>query len=944
MKKVVVIMVLMMAFCVNIVSAQETNKIKYAVVKGDVIDVTNQQPLVGAIVLVSGTEKGSITDVDGKFVISGLELNKETELEITFVGYSSQVVKVTPTSEEYIIAKPISMTVENMRIKDVEVAGSAPTAVIVGDTVKFNASAYKTNPDATASDLIEKMPGFQKNDDGTVSSTGEKVERILVDGKSFFKNDPATALNALDADMIESIELYDDSSDKSKFTGMDDGTEVKTINIVTKRRLGDKPAYILEIIGGGGFEDKYQGSVNYTHIEGDRQISIIGGANNININPMQQRRGFGRGNTGGENEQAAIALNYTNALKNDGEIGLSYSFYRKETDKVGTTLRTYFPSPEYTDYTYLIQDSSLNVLNTHRFSVDLKTNLGETTQITFRPQGTITTNDDYSSTFDLSSRDGDYTTSSRETNSDINSYAISGDLNLLQKISDKNYFSLRFKGDINNSTSDKYIIGSTIYETLMQDTTISQDQENNIFNDNNSVEASAEFTQKVGEYGGISLNYDFAYNWSENDRQTYLVDEMTGEVMDELDPTLSNHFLRDYYTNTFSTRYNYNTDAIKMVLSAGYRIADLENEQLYPDNGLTDNYTFNGAVVSARMKYQKSKESPMLMISYRGTPTYPSVSQLQEVINNDNPLQLSSGNSNLQQGFQNSLRLHYRGANMEKSTFYGAFARVNYTLNGVVNNTTLFDEATTIEIGGLDYNVQAGTQYTTLTNMDGSFDATLGGMYSMPFELIKSKVNIMGMYRYSNMPSMYNGEEYFTKSSSFNLNLGLNSNISQNIDFNINNSATYELSSSNMVGDNNYFVNNLRFNLYVNVWNNMFVSSDYSLRYQYLENTPLDDPFTNIVNISLGKKFGKNNQYEIRASVYDLLNQNINISQQVSDIYLAETIANDLSRYVSLTFTYKFNSIRNMANKFREDGHPGGDGPGSGRRGGGGGHGGGRPF
>ncbi len=936
MKRLLFIMFIIAA-TMNVARAQQQGTM--AEIKGVLIDTTSNAPIVGAVVLVKGTQKGSVSDAEGKFNIKNLTINKEVEIEITYTGYIDKILKVTPTSAIFNLTDKVYLKPSNMRIGSVEVLGSAPTAVISGDTVQFNAGAYKTNPDATASDLLEKMPGFEKNDDGTVSNLGEKVQRIKVDGKDFFKNDAATALNALDADMIESIQMYDDKSDASKFTGYDDGTEIKTLNIITKRRIGNKPAYLFESTLGYGYDNVYQGNITYTKIEGDEQISVMGGMNNVNTNPIQQRRGFGRGNAGGINTQAAAAFNYSNKLKNDGEISVSYNFHRKETEKESATYRTYFPSAEYTDYTYNIMDSSLNITNTHRFSLDIKSNIGEKTQITFRPTGSYSYSDNNSNSYSISSVDGSSTINDRSDIAENDSFALSGDLHILRKITDKNFLTVRFRGNFNNSNNDTYILGDTYYDTLNLLDTIAQNQESNVFNNNNTASVFAEFTQRVSDNAGISLKYEFEYNWSENDRKTYIVDPITGEISDDLDPLLSNHFVRDYYTNTFSSRYNYNTDVMKLNVSAGYKFADLENEELYPDNDYLREYSFSGVTFMGRMKYQKNKQGGSLDVRVMGNQTYPSVAQLQDVMNTDNPLQLSSGNPNLEQGFKTSVRMRYRGANKGASSFYGFFGSFDHTLNGVVNSTTLFDTDTNITVGGQTYLAKAGSQYTTYANIDGAWSANIGGMYSFPIEFIKSKINLMGFYRYNNQPSLFNGEEYVSKSSTYTLRLGINSNISQNIDFNINNSASYQMTKSNMTSDNNFFTNNLRFNLYVNVWNNFFFSSDYTLRYQHLENTTLDEPFTNLVSLSIGKKFGKNNAYEIRANVYDLLNQNKNVAQQVSDIYVADVLSNDLTRYFALTFTYKFNSIRNMANKFMR-----GDMPSHGGGRSSGGHGGGRPY
>ncbi len=113
--------------------------------------------------------------------------------------------------------------------------GTPPPVVLKADTTEYNAGAFKTNKDADAEDLITKMPGITVQN-GTVQAQGENVAKILVDGKEFFGSDPNAALKNLPAEIIEKIQVFDQQSDQAQFTGFDDGTSNKTINIITRLR------------------------------------------------------------------------------------------------------------------------------------------------------------------------------------------------------------------------------------------------------------------------------------------------------------------------------------------------------------------------------------------------------------------------------------------------------------------------------------------------------------------------------------------------------------------------------------------------------------------------------------------------------------------------------------------------------------------------------------
>ena len=900
---------------------------------GTLLDKADDQPLIGAAAVIKGKQKGAVSNTNGVFSIPDVERNKTILIEISYIGYKPRTIEVKPTKKTYKIPTPIYLEEESELLDEVLVTAASPIGKVKGDTVQFTSSAYKTNPDATASDLLKKMPGFEVEDNGKVSAMGESVSRVYVDGKSFFKNDVSTALNALDADMIESVELFDDKSDRSKFTGQDDGTEIKTINIVTKNRLGEKPAYLLEATGGYGYDNVYQGNVTYTQIKGDRKISIMGGMNNININPVQQRRGFGMGrDMGGLSTKSGLAVNYTDKLKNDGEISVYYSFDRDDTDKLSDVLRTYFPSERYEDYTFHSFDTTSNVSTNHRISLDLKSNLSDKTQLTFRPYVRLSFADNGANTYNESIIDGVTTLNSRSNTSNLSSYDISGELNLLQKVTDKNYLSFSVEGDLSNSDTETLTKGETIFDTEKPEEMDIQDQETYIINKDNEVRAEAEYVQNLSKTSNLSMEYELGYNWSENNRETYVYDQTTGMLSTEIDPLLSNHFQRDYLTNTLRARYNFNTKKNRLSLNAGYRTANLQNDQLYPVIPDEDNrdYRFNSPTFGARYSYQGSKGGSMVRLSYNGNARYPSIGNLQNVMNTDNPLHLSSGNPDLDQSFNHSLYGFYRGASMEKGMFWTAFGRVAFTQNAIVNSTTLLDKDTTVVVAGSEYLVKKGAQYSKPVNLDGNFSGNVGLMYSFPIMALKSKANVMAMYMFSKKSSLFNDEKFATYDNTVRFTVGLHSNISQNIDFSIRNSAMFNFTNSERTSTSRYFSNDLNTNIYWNIWNNFFATANYTMRYQKMENTPLDDPYTNLLNVSIGKKFGKGGKYEVRASVYDALNENRSIMQSASDIFVSETLANNLTRYVALTFTYKFNSLRNNKPSYgRGPGGPmGGRGPG----------------
>ena len=205
---------------------------QYWVIKGAVVDSTDQVPLFAATVVLKNlsdsTLKAKVTNQQGVFRLTGV-VNGNYELSVSFVGFKTYKKTLT-VQDKSLDLETIMMAVDAKSLQSVTVEGVNQRVVQNGDTVEMNAIAYKVNPDATAQDLLEKMPGVVIQN-GQVQAQGENVTRVLVDGREFFGSDPSAALTNLPAEIIEKIQVYDEASDQAKFTGFDDGETLSLIHI-----------------------------------------------------------------------------------------------------------------------------------------------------------------------------------------------------------------------------------------------------------------------------------------------------------------------------------------------------------------------------------------------------------------------------------------------------------------------------------------------------------------------------------------------------------------------------------------------------------------------------------------------------------------------------------------------------------------------------------------
>ena len=367
-----------------------------------------------------------------------------------------------------------------------------------------------------------------------------------------------------------------------------------------------------------------------------------------------------------------------------------------------------------------------------------------------------------------------------------------------------------------------------------------------------------------------------------------------------LDTAISNTFNSRYLTQETELGYQYNTEKLRVQVEAEYQHASLLNEQLFPRDYDMDR-TFRSVLPSARVDY-KFSENKNIEFNYRTWTNEPSVGQLQAVIDNSNPLQLRTGNPNLDQSYNNWIRTRYKAHNPETNQSFYASVQSNITQNYISNQTYIAEQPTEVEDGIV---LEKGSQLTQPVNVNGYYDIRSYVSYGQPLEGIKSNIHVGGSVRYSRKPGLINNETNLANASSFGLGASLSSNISEKVDFRISTRSSYNVVENSLrpVLNNNYFVQRTHLRYSWILWEGLVYRTD--LRHQL--NSGLSAGFDNsymLWNMSLGKKLFKNQLGEISLNVYDLLKQNNNIRRNIAEAYVEDVQSNVLQRYFMLTFTY----------------------------------------
>ncbi|HSH68237.1 MAG TPA: outer membrane beta-barrel protein, partial [Bacteroidia bacterium] len=361
----------------------------------------------------------------------------------------------------------------------------------------------------------------------------------------------------------------------------------------------------------------------------------------------------------------------------------------------------------------------------------------------------------------------------------------------------------------------------------------------------------------------------------------------------------SNQFDNRYVIHKGGLGYRYNNKKTQIMLNANYQQSQLTSKQLYP---VVFNLTkkFNNILPSAMFRFNFSTKKS-LRIVYRTQTDAPSITQLQNVLNNSNPIQLSTGNPDLKQAFENRIFIRYSLTNTNKATAFFVMFSETFSNNYIASSTYLASNDTTVN----GVQLVKGVQLTSPVNVNGYNNIRGFISYAFPISKIKSIFNVTAGSSFIKTPGMVNGRINYSNSQNYNLAFSLNSNISSSVDFTLSSTSNYtnSINSLNAQLNNSYFNQTSRVKMNFIFLKHAVFNTE--LNHQYYEGLSSGyNPSFLLWNAGLGYKFLKNQPAEIRFSVFDILGQNQSITRNITEIYIEDTQSNLLQRYFMLSFTY----------------------------------------
>lgn len=880
--------------------------------------------------------QGAVADIDGRFEFVNVN-SGSYKLKVSYIGYATLEQNITVSTADIDLGS-VKVYKNTKQLKDVEIVEQQIRVEQKADTTEYNAKAYKTNPDATAEDLVTKMPGVTK-EDGVIKAQGEEVKKVTIDGKDFFGDDASMALKNLPSDVVDKVQVFDRMSDQAQFTGFDDGNSQKSMNIVTKNGISD--GVFGKVYGGYGYlnDSKYSAGFNINWFKENRRLTFLGMSNNINQqnfsmddlvgvtgNSSQRGGSGGRGGRGGRQwggggpagnflvgQQGGIStthaagVNYADVWGKLNKVQVTGSYFFNYTNNVtGSDIaRQYFNTGDTS--TYYDENSNTDSRNyNHRANLRIQYNIDSMNSLIITPKFSIQQNYKTSNTFGQTTNPEGVLLS--QSNSLVDAYSLgynfSTELLFRHKFNKlRRTISFSVTPTINNRNGNSSQLSENLYAGT--DTSII-DQRTISSSDNYTIAGNITYTEPAGKTGIVQLNYDGSYAWNMADKQTSALDSLSNEY-NVLDTLLSNKYDNNYMTQRAGATYRVNIKDASLSLGVEGQYAQLTGTSVFPYSYNT-NRSFYNVLPNAMFTY-KFKNNANMRVMYRTSTTAPSISQLQSVIDNSNPLLLSTGNPDLKQTYTHRAFVRFGYTNTKTAQSFFTFASVNYTENYIGNSTFIAPSDTTLSGGVL---LPAGGQLSMPVNLRGNLTSNLFMTYGLPIKKIKSNLNLNAGMTYSRTPSMINMVENLANTYGVNGGVVLSSNISEKLDFTIMYRGGYNIVKNTIsrASDNNYYSHTaeLRFNwlfwkgfvFNTNVQNTLYAGIAQGFNQNIF-----------LWNAALGYKFLKDKSLEVRFSVNDILNQNNGISRTVTDTYIEDNQTQVLKRYLMLTVTYNLRFFKN---------------------------------
>ncbi|WP_405611229.1 outer membrane beta-barrel protein [Polaribacter sp. Asnod1-A03] len=847
----------------------------------------------------------TISEAKGYFNLVGETSDSKVKLVVSFIGFEpySKIIDVKNQNLGDLLLKT-----ENS-LDAVVIRSSAPIT-IKKDTLEFNVKSFKTKADANVEDLLKKLPGVEVDDEGAITVNGKSVDKILVNGKPFFGNDPTITTRNLTKDIIEKIQISDTKNNAQAFSGEDSDGENKTINLTIKKE--NNKGYFGKVAAGAGTDKRYEYAGMATRFKGTERIGLLAGGNNINSPGFSfgnQRLQFGGNNRSFGGGQGIVTsnnygLNYINSFGKIFEFSGDYFYKNSESDNKSATSTETFLS-DGTSYFSTSENTSLNDSDSHEASIDFEIEVDSTFRVDIESDFNKNLNTNRYNSFSETLDNSRSLTNDSKTESiaDSDKTTFDNELNFTKRFGSRGAFlRLELTANLNKTESDDLVKSETnIYGSSSEQ--IIRDQYSD--GDIDVKEFASELTYRfplISNKLFLDVAYKVGNTKTKNTRSTFDFDSNT-DAYTSFSDLLSTDFEYSDKTSRPSTKLQFRNEKWSASTDIAFNNRTLKNSDfLRPETNLERE--FNNLEYGVNVRYRKSRTSNY-RLRYNFRNATPSLSQLQPFRDESNPLNIVTGNPLLSPSKIHSIRLGASNFNWQKRTGFWSFANITLTNDRVVANT-IIDTSTLI-------------RETTYANVDGFISATVGGSFSLTkkwedFGSLKTDFRLFA--NYNKNINFNNGVQYSSEITSLSPTIGF--------DFSWDEVLQIRPEYTVSISQNRYDIESFSNNDFISHNVNITTSSSFLKKFEWLNdvnfnyNPNIADGFQKSAwfwNTTLRYSILKD-QGAISLKIYDILDQNTNARRVATEDYIQDSSSTVLNQYAMLSFTWKFNSLGNAGKKF----------------------------
>ena len=910
------------------------------------------EPLIAATVQLyslpdSVYKTGIGSDLDGKVNLK-VKAGKYL-VRISHIGCKTIEKDVTIESGKVCELGRIEMLQQGKMLDDIVISEEVPPVIAAEDTLVFNTAAFRVAEGSMLEELIKKYPGVDIAEDGTIKINGKTVNRILMQGKDFFGTDKDIALKNISVEAVDKVKFYDKKSDFTRMTGIDDGEEETVLDLQMKKGVADGFFSNTDAGGGADFSAEhllYRLRNTTGYYNDNAQYTLVLSANNLGDQGFSDGRGRGHGGFGGNGISSPKLAGFNFAYENDKiEFGGNVRGNRVKNDvKNWSSTETFMPQLGRNQFSNS-RSSNLNGNTRLNANFRLEWKPDTLTNIIFTPSVNYSNSDSWSESLSATFNENPFeydSNYSKENYGDVygslDSIAVNKNTNETLTLGEnlslrarlqvnrrlgKPGRNLTFRGNFSytDSKNENYSVNNVTYYQIGAGSNPSQKRFSTTPGNSWGYNLDVSYTEPLLKNLFLQINYRYDYSYNNSNRSTYSFDTIANYIL-EVSPDFTRPMLPEnieaYLDNDLSRFSTYRTQrheagimfryvTEKINLNAGATWLPQHTELDYKYQGVDTLLTrrvLNYISPNIRFNYKWSKQTT-LNIRYRGSTSQPSMTDLLDITDDSNPLQITKGNPGLKPSFSNNVDANFNTYNTDAQRGINVFARYSNTINAITRKAT-YDEVT-------------GATTTQPENINGNWNVSGGFVFNSAIPAnTKFTYSTFTDANYSNNVSYISLQGVQGSVKSIAKTVGVSERLAanyraENWDISLNGFFRYSHSKSTAQPEDKMNVFNFSYGPSVNYtlpWYNIKISTNLSMSSRRGYSDPNANTDELLWNAQVSASFLPKNALTVSLQLFDILQQQSNISRVVDALYRRDSENNAIYSYCMLNLSYKFNDTK----------------------------------